>query len=120
MRSSINDDGIESLLHFQLKVANVSWLELKPFKDISIGDHTLAVFTGTLSKKSDNKTHVLNAWIVVGGNMSAFYNQDNYPTVNDAIAQHIGRLALEGKILVVDAKHGRVRRRNRKAEPDKT
>lgn len=115
MNTSINDEKTFSDLKAHLKFAKLSWLELGPHSDFVVGKHTFAVFSGTLSKSTKNELYVVDAWLVCAGGVSAFYNRDNYPNAVDAVAQHIGRLAIEGSITIVEKRNAT--RRSRKDKP---
>lgn len=117
MRSTIHDASALQLLQLQLKTAKLSWLELKPHRDYDIGKHKIAVYHGTLSKHTPDELYVIDAWLICSGTITAFYNRDNYPNAIDAVAQHIGRLAIEGTVKIVEARNGTRRRGN--SEPPK-
>lgn len=99
MRATITDPGTEIILKDQLRRGKVTCVDLYPVKDVPVQDHQFAVFTGMLSTEDGA---FLNAWIVTVMGESSFYNQDNYPKPDDAVAQHLGKLVLEGKLTIVD------------------
>jgi len=98
MIDTIRNDGMQLILEGQLRAGGVSWLSLAPCKDFKIGDHQVAVYTASLCSEGA----VFDAWVIMGGGSSGYYNLDNYPNVEDGVAQHLGRLALEGKVELVE------------------
>ena len=120
MITSVNDVAMKEILGSQLKAAEISWLNLEPSQDYRVGEHQFAVFAGMLSKKVGEATVLIDAWLVVGGGTSGFYNRDNQPQIRDAVAVHIGRLAVEGKVKVVEVPDATPRApRKRKARSPK-
>lgn len=102
MKATISDPGTQLILESQLRQGDVTWLSLEPFRDIVVKDHQFAVYASTLEAESK----VLDAWVVTAMGKSGFYNQDNYPTPDDAVRQHIGRLVVEGHLDIVEMTDG--------------
>ena len=100
MRATITDPGTIIILQHQLEKGKMSCIELFPVKDSRVGEHQMAVFTGMLGMPDGA---FLNAWIVTVMGNSGVYNQENYPQPDDAVAQHVGRMVLEGQLTIVDA-----------------
>jgi len=99
MRATISDPGTLIILEDQLKRGGMQWLLLTPYKDASVQNHQFAVYTAAIYTDG----FLLDSWIVTVMGNSGVYNQTNYPDYKDAVAQHIGRLAVEGKLTIVDA-----------------
>ena len=99
MRATITDPGTKIILQHQLEKGKVTCMELFPVKDFQVQEHQLAVFTAMLSTQEGA---ILNAWVLTVMGHSSYYNQENYPTPDDAVAQHLGKLVLEGKLSIVD------------------
>lgn len=93
MKCSIQDPSVQVILETQLRAGRFSWLDIKPVQDFFQGENQFAVFFANMSR--DDKS--LDAWLVMGGGSSGYYTFENYPTIRDAVCQHIGRLVLEGK-----------------------
>lgn len=118
MRDSIENPSVLNLLMVQLKMANVSWLDISPHRDFVIGDHIVPVFSGALSKHAPDQRYIMDAWLISAGGVSAYYNRDIYPNASDAVAQHIGRLAMEGRVkIVLPGDAAKPRRRASKKKP---
>lgn len=98
MRATITDFGTKFMLEHQLRQGGVQWLNLDAHSDVVVQGCQLAVFTALLSSGGA----VWNAWAITTIVLSAVYDQDKYPTIEDAAAQHIGRMAQEGKVLLVE------------------
>lgn len=86
------------MLEQQLKQGAVQWLDLTPYRDVTVQGCQLAVFSVLLSSQGK----VWDGWAITTISLSTVYNQDNFKTVEDAVAQHIGRMAQEGKVLLVE------------------
>lgn len=103
MRATITDPANEIILTNQLNKGGMNWIDLVPICDVQVQSHQLAVYSALLSDANDN---VFSAWVVTVMGNSGVYNQDHYPTPEDAVAQHVGRLAIEGQLEVVEAGDG--------------
>lgn len=100
MKSTISDIGTKIIVENQLKLGRVQWLELTPFIDIICQEnHQFAVFSTTIATEDGV---VIDAWVVTIMGNSAYYNQDFCPKPYDAVCQHIGMLAMQGKIAISD------------------
>tara|TARA_R110002096_G_scaffold298977_1_gene493440 strand:- start:3691 stop:4047 length:357 start_codon:yes stop_codon:yes gene_type:complete len=98
MKATITDPGTLILLEDQLKRGGLSWLYLTPFRDVAVQNHQFAVYSAAIFAEET----VLDSWVITVMGNSGVYNQSNYPDFKDAVSQHIGRLAVEGKLIVVD------------------
>ena len=103
MKLSIQDEGVQALLEEQLKQGEYSWLVLTPCCDFTYQQFQLPCYEGMLLHNGA----VFQAWLVTiclsdGSYLSSVYNQENYPTLSEAVAQHMGKLALEGRFKVVE------------------
>lgn len=110
---TITDTGLVTFLEMQLKRAGYSWLDIDPVEDREIGRYKFATFRADLC---DPNGVVYGAWIVCGGPVrdqnavfpeSSVYNQENYPTIERAIAQQIGWLVLDGRLKLVSHSDGK-------------
>lgn len=99
MKATINDYGTKVMLEQQLKLGGLQWFELTPYEDVALQNCQCAVFRALIS--TDNN-RVVDAWVITTISLAGFYNLDNYPTISDAVAQHIGRMAQEGKLILVE------------------
>jgi hypothetical protein len=99
MKTTIADPGVKLILEHQLRKANVQFHDLQPLVDVDLQEHTFAVFTTMLCEPDRSVTM---AYVVTVEGHSGYYNQDCYPNPSDAVAQHIGRLAADGKLQLVD------------------
>lgn len=98
MRATIHDPGTEIILRNQLDKSGATIVDLVPVRDIEVQGHQFAVFSSILSTNGA----FLNTWVVTIMGHSGYYNHENYPSQEDAVAQHLGRLVLEGALTVVD------------------
>ena len=114
MRQTVHDVGMKLIIESQLKAGGLSVLDLRPFKDITVGEHSLAVYTGCICKSSEDCNQVMDIWLVSACGFSRYYNQVNYPTPEEAVAQQLGQLAMEGLVKVVDTVNAPRKRRSRK------
>ena len=109
---------MQVILEGQLKAGGLSFLHLRPFKDVTVGEHQLAVYTGTVCRSSSEGNVVMDVWLIVAGGISRYYNQVNYPTPEEAVAQQIGQLAMEGLVKVVDVVSAPRKRKRRNKSAD--
>ena len=117
MKATINDPGLISILEDQLRAANMSWLQILPKRDQYVFDHVFAIYTSSLC---DGNGAVFDAWIVSGGYngegpfpFGGIYNLENFPTEEDALAAHIGRLVLDGNLKLLPQSDGKPKPRKR-------
>lgn len=113
MNTSISDPVNLVLLEEQLKAGGITKLNIGPITDFPFNKGKFAVYFATLCKEMI----VFDAWLIMGGGDSGYYNHDNYPTIDDAMAQHIGRLVMAGKVNVLEQQDEKrqVRRRRSKS-----
>ncbi len=115
MKLSVKDVGITVVLESQLRSVSIKWMSINPVTDFIVGEEQFAVFFANLFKDS-----LFDAWLIVGGGSSGYYNFSNYPTVRDAVSQHIGRLVLEKKFSFVEVDNAkRPRKRRSSQKPSK-
>lgn len=94
LKLTCRDSGLLKIVEQHLASEKCSWLEIRQENDYSFGEHQFAIYFATLCLKIKNI--VFEAWVIIGGGIFSYYNFDNYPHVEDAIAQHIGRLYIRG------------------------
>lgn len=109
MKHTISDPGLGTIVRMQLSHSKFAYLETPvPCIDYKVGDLQFAIYTATLCK-TDTDPAVFDAWLVVGGDLTGFYNRDCYPTTKDAVMQHIGRLVLDSNFKFVKPSNARKR-----------
>lgn len=103
MNERIENDVLVLQLKDQLLQSNVGWLWINAKCNYDLQEHTFAVFEGLLSKDGE----MFDAWLIVAGDLSTYCLKTNYPTIQEAVGQHIGRLAFDGKIKLVEPKRAK-------------
>lgn len=93
----MNDQAVEAV---KVGLQQVGWsaLWIDYLCDRQDGGISLKTFTATVSTP---EMHVFEVFAVTGGGQSNFCNKDMFPSVDDAVAYHIGKLVVEGGYRIV-------------------
>jgi hypothetical protein len=96
----LNPD-VEAYVKSSLGRCGYQYLNIECMGDYVVRQYKLNQFVVYFGMMSKEGFKPFDAWVIYGGGDVGLYNFDNYPTVNDAVAQHIGRLVLDSKLEIV-------------------
>lgn len=93
----MNETCVEEV---RLSIQSYGWstLAVAFHSDRTEGDVSMKIFTATVGTP---EMHVFDAIVVMGGGLTNVCNTDTLPSLNDAIAYHLGKLLLEGPYRIV-------------------
>jgi hypothetical protein len=93
MKNTTQDLRIIPIIIEQLNHQKISVLDTPfRFKEVDIQGELFTVYHATLSREE----RVFDAWIILGLELTGYYNQENYPNMNEALANHIGTQIISG------------------------
>lgn len=111
--NDVNDPKLLEVVSMQLKAGDIHFLDISPFENVACQDMMLGVFVAPLFIRAENARTkddmcVIDSWVVTYNGHTSYYNQECWPTTLVAVEQHVGRLAIEGHIKVVDQPYGSI------------